>query len=90
MQTLPGGAALVVLALDLAINPVVAVRAAAIDLPGFGHDESRVMHRQQFAAFVINHRLPFVLHLAHLLLRRWRIETYLEPSSSNREKRQRR
>jgi hypothetical protein len=28
---------------------VIAVRVAAIDLPGFGHDESRVMHRQQFA-----------------------------------------
>jgi hypothetical protein len=33
----------------LAINPVVAVRVAAINLPGFGHDESRVMHRHQFA-----------------------------------------
>jgi hypothetical protein len=24
-----------------------------IDLPGFGHDESRVMHRQLFAALVV-------------------------------------
>ena len=36
--------------LDLAINPVVAVRVAAMDLPGFGHDETRVMHRHKFAA----------------------------------------
>ena len=48
-KTLPGGAALVVLELDLAINPVVAVRVAAIDLPGFGHDESRVVHKQRFS-----------------------------------------
>ena len=53
-------------------------RIAAIDLPGFGHDESRVMHRQQFAALVVNHRLPFALHLAHLLLRRRRVELLLD------------
>ena len=50
----PGGAALVVLELDLAINPVIAIRVAAIDLPGFGHDESFVVNRQQFAALVAN------------------------------------
>jgi hypothetical protein len=60
-ETLPGGAALVVLELDLAINPVITVRVAAIDLPGFGHDESRVMYRQQFAALIVNHCLPFTL-----------------------------
>ena len=36
---------MVVLELDLAINPVVAVRVAAIDLPGRGHVEACVMHR---------------------------------------------
>jgi hypothetical protein len=45
---------------------VVAVGVAAIDLPGLGHDESGVMHRQQFAAFVINLRLRFILYFAHL------------------------
>ncbi len=38
-----------VLGHDLTLNPVIAARAAAMDFPGFGHDESRVMHRQQFA-----------------------------------------
>jgi hypothetical protein len=51
LETLPGGAALVVLELDLAINAVIAVRVAAIDLPGFRHDASRVMHRQQLACW---------------------------------------
>jgi len=52
-----GATPALLLALDVAINPVMAVRVAAIDVPGFGHDESRVMHRQQFAALVVNQRL---------------------------------
>jgi hypothetical protein len=35
---------------------VLAVRVAAIDLPGFGHGESRVMHCQQPAAPPQNRR----------------------------------
>jgi hypothetical protein len=56
IQALPGGAALVVLELDLAINLVVAVGLAAIDLPGLDHDESRVMHDHQLKVLVVNHR----------------------------------
>jgi hypothetical protein len=36
------------LKLDLAINPVVAVRLTAIDLPGSSHDESGMMCRLLF------------------------------------------
>jgi hypothetical protein len=35
------------------------------------------MHRQQFTALAVNHRLPFALHLAHLLLHRRRFELLL-------------
>jgi hypothetical protein len=35
-------------------------------IAGFGNDEFRVMHRQRFAASVVNHRPPFALHLAHV------------------------
>ena len=38
LETLPGGATLVILEFDLAINPVVAVGIAAIDLPGFSNN----------------------------------------------------
>jgi hypothetical protein len=46
----------------LAIDPVVAIRAAAMDLPGFGDDKSHTMQRQQFADVIVNQQLPFALH----------------------------
>jgi hypothetical protein len=69
-----------VMCYDLAINPVISIRVAAIHLPGFGHDESRVMHRQQFAALVVNHCLPFALQLASHL-RNLEVKTFVSHSS---------
>jgi hypothetical protein len=36
------------------------------------------MHRQQFAALVVNHRPPFALYLAHPFLHRRRFELLLD------------
>lgn len=72
--------ALIVFEFDLAINAVIAVGVAAIDLPGFGGDGEGVADQNQFAALVITttwHNLAFDLHLPRLLLHGGRIELLL-------------
>src|SRR5262249_25105073 len=79
VEPLAGGAALIVFEFDLAVNAVIAVGVAAIDLSGFSGDSESLTDENQFAALVINHELALFLHLAGLCLDGRGFKLFLHP-----------